>query len=84
MARVPDLIAAGGEGRASTEKPPLFQRRAGLFQPGMPESLREPVQEDLGLQLLIPFDVRPDLRANPASRFARSVSVAGPSLHRKP
>ncbi len=44
---------------------PLFQLRAGLFQPGMPESLEEPVQEDLGLLLLVPLDVRPDPRDKP-------------------
>ncbi len=39
---------------------PLLQRRPGLFQPGLPESLAETVQEHLGLPLLIPLDVRPD------------------------
>ncbi len=57
---------------------PLFQRRASLFQPGMPESLEEPVQEDLGLPLLVPLDVRPNPR-DEIRKPPRSVSIFVPS-----
>src|SRR5208337_3842563 len=59
--RLPDQISERGPLPVALLDP-LFQRRAGLFQPGMPESLEEPVQEDLGLPLLIPLDVRPNPR----------------------
>ena len=59
---------------------PLFQRRAGLSQPGMPESQEEPVQDDLGL----PLDVRPDPpdKNPPAASLARFPSIVRPPPQR--
>ena len=57
--RLPDQIGEPGPLPIALLDP-LLQRCSGFFQPRMAESLEEPVQEDLGLPLLIPFDVRPN------------------------
>ena len=58
---------------------PLFQRRASLFQPSMPQTLEEPVQEDWGLPFSSPLMFAPTHETNPATAsLARFPSTFNP------
>ena len=69
------MRTTGFQTRSANDVPPVglfdphFQRRAGLSHPIMAESLKKPIEEELGLPFLVP----PDMFAHPSDEFGQAL-----------